>query len=222
MKKNWLYGLLIAFALVLLWRIPSLVMKNKLENAIERLEESGKLDSALTSFDTGDSNIHEEFPHSNRYHDDNRMFSIEFPIGWEIKEAIYSEDIVIKARTKRGSNIANIMVYLWPLSQEEQEYFDNESASSLFEKSYTEEYGNRANLYDSGSEFVNGNHSKWMDFDFIESDGLKRRCLGYYILDNDQIFWILGMTIGEDAKWNSSSMEQIRKSIQSFKIDANG
>lgn len=209
MKKWW--PIVIICLVVLGLRLPTYIMKKKVDRSLAELQASGKLDEILNRNSAG-----QPAPSSpgqgQAYSDPDLGFSIVFPAGWTVKEPLSSDSIVIKA-IHRGDNhkLAALNIYAWQLDGSVD--VTGMSPQELFDLTYADQ----GELLDSGIEMLNGHHAVWMKMK-LKAMGLPGYALTYVLVRDDILFSLHGITMVGDSTWFDSNAPALLTSIRSFRF----
>ena len=196
--------IIISGLIVLAFHLPEYFMKKKVDEEMENLRVPGKFDEPL-GIELGE-------PSDNPYIDQTLGFSITFPKGWIVKDALTDASIAKKAvYTNPVGRRATIIVYAWEVAPE----FDwvGLTSQSLFKQSY----GQVAEYIDGGETMIDGYKALWMKLKFTEYP-VESYSITYAVLRDSTLFSIFGQTLIGDYQWFQENEGILIKSINSFRF----
>jgi len=200
--KKWI-PIIIVGCLVLLFRLPSTILKWQVDNKLRGLRNSDTSDMYSETDNSDSSNIYIDYKHN---------FKIIFPKGWEINQPISNNDIIIKAvHRPEDHKFATIIVYAWQM--EDLSFFENLSPVNLFNMYYS----NRADLISSGVENINNINCIWLKMKITNFD-IPSYAISYYFFNKNTFYQLFGNTVVGDYSWFQYNENIFINSFKTFEF----
>ncbi len=195
-------SIIITGLIVMVFRLPEHLLRQSVVSKMDELRASGKLNQTL--------DLEPGREPDGRYTDASLGFSITFPRGWTVKDAISDASIAKKAVYEHpDGRRATIIVYAWDTGPALA--WESLTARSLFDQSY----GKSGEYLDGGETTLSGQRAIWFKFKFA-GNALESYAITYAVLKGNTLFSIFGQTLPGDYQWFEQNEQAIIDSINTF------